>query len=162
MHMKHPEVYQHLGMSPPRGFLLHGPPGCGKTLMAHAIAGVRHACHYVFFFIHLNSMFVLLVGRNWPFRSSKWLHPNWFPAFPASRRNKSVCCLNRPSPRRLASSLSTKSTPSHLKERRPSVKWNAGSLPSSSRAWTVNKLANSNVFQSEIYFLCVSRSWESR
>jgi ribosome biogenesis ATPase len=38
--MKHPEVYQHLGMSPPRGFLLHGPPVCGKTLLAHAIAGV--------------------------------------------------------------------------------------------------------------------------
>ncbi|XP_011505292.1 PREDICTED: nuclear valosin-containing protein-like [Ceratosolen solmsi marchali] len=39
LHMKHPEIYTKLGISPPRGFLLHGPPGCGKTLLAHAIAG---------------------------------------------------------------------------------------------------------------------------
>ena len=37
--MNHPEVYSTLGVSPPRGVLLHGPPGCGKTLLGNSIAG---------------------------------------------------------------------------------------------------------------------------
>ncbi|XP_059838583.1 nuclear valosin-containing protein-like isoform X2 [Hypanus sabinus] len=39
IHLKHPEVFEQLGVQPPRGFLLHGPPGCGKSLLAQAIAG---------------------------------------------------------------------------------------------------------------------------
>ena len=44
--LKHPELFRHLGIEPPKGVILWGPPGCGKTLIAKAIANETGA-HFI-------------------------------------------------------------------------------------------------------------------
>lgn len=43
--LKYPEVFERLGIDAPKGVLLHGPPGCGKTLIARAVAN-ETAAHF--------------------------------------------------------------------------------------------------------------------
>ncbi|PWR71083.1 CDC48 family AAA ATPase [Methanospirillum stamsii] len=44
--MRHPELFRHLGIEPPKGVLLFGPPGTGKTLIAKAVANESGA-HFI-------------------------------------------------------------------------------------------------------------------
>jgi len=48
--LKHPEIFERLGVEAPKGVLLHGPPGTGKTLLAKAVAN------------ETNSNFILING----------------------------------------------------------------------------------------------------
>merc|ERR1712194_547452 len=42
--IKHPEIFEALGISQPKGVLLYGPPGTGKTLLARAVAHHTNCC----------------------------------------------------------------------------------------------------------------------
>ncbi|RLI07288.1 hypothetical protein DRO32_04145, partial [Candidatus Bathyarchaeota archaeon] len=44
--LKHPELFDRLGIEPPKGVLLYGPPGTGKTLIAKAVANEAGANFY--------------------------------------------------------------------------------------------------------------------
>ena len=45
--LRHPKLFSNIGVKPPRGILMYGPPGCGKTLIGRAVANETGA----FFFL---------------------------------------------------------------------------------------------------------------
>ncbi len=51
--IKHPEIFEALGISQPKGVIMFGPPGTGKTLLARAVAH------------HTDCTFIRVSGTNW-------------------------------------------------------------------------------------------------
>lgn len=50
--LTHFELYKQIGIDPPRGVLMYGPPGCGKTMLAKAVAH------------HTTASFIRVVGSE--------------------------------------------------------------------------------------------------
>lgn len=58
--LRHPEAYARLGLTPPRGILLHGPPGCSKTSIARVLAASNQ---FSFFSLDGASVFSCYLGE---------------------------------------------------------------------------------------------------
>lgn len=59
--LRHPQLFKNLGVKPPKGLLLYGPPGCGKTLIARAVANETGA---FFFLINGPEIMSKLAGES--------------------------------------------------------------------------------------------------
>ena len=61
MPLRHPQLFKSIGVKPPRGILMFGPPGSGKTLIARAVANETGA---FFFLINGPEIMSKLAGES--------------------------------------------------------------------------------------------------
>ncbi|KAL9652748.1 hypothetical protein ABK040_010781 [Willaertia magna] len=59
--LRHPQLFKSIGIKPPKGILMYGPPGCGKTLIARAVANETGA---FFFLINGPEIMSKLAGES--------------------------------------------------------------------------------------------------
>lgn len=59
--LRHPQLFKNIGVKPPKGILMYGPPGCGKTLIARAVANETGA---FFFLINGPEIMSKLAGES--------------------------------------------------------------------------------------------------
>ena len=132
--VKHPELFEALGIDQPKGVLLYGPPGTGKTLLARAVAH------------HTKCTFIRVSGSE---LVQKYIGEGKLPAFCSDNRDLSVpqvrawfasssSWLGR------LSSVCTIATESYLfplgSTRHPSSSW-MRSTASAHRAWKAEAAA---------------------
>ena len=69
--MKHPELFEALGIEQPKGVLLYGPPGTGKTLLARAVA---HHTECTFIRVSGSELVQKYIGEGTDFVVLYYLH----------------------------------------------------------------------------------------
>lgn len=70
--LKHSDAYERMGLVPPRGVLLHGPPGCSKTTIAKAIA---NESGFTFYSLNGAALYSCFVGESEQQSTNTHTHP---------------------------------------------------------------------------------------
>jgi 26S proteasome regulatory subunit T4 len=85
-----PELFQRVGITPPKGCLLYGPPGTGKTLLARAVASQLDANFLKVFSVLLINR---LGGRDRDLTVMMRIFPNVFLMFTVPGTDYNVICV---------------------------------------------------------------------